>query len=186
MVTQMVRRLLLLTVLLGTGAVAVRALEGPLSSGMPFPDIPGKTLAGSDIAVSAKYGQAKVFVMTFTKDASKAAQAWLDACRAYESAKGTSPGVACWDVRMVEGMPRLVRGFVEGRMRKDVAVADRERVVLVYKNNEAWRDRLMVMKDFENDPFLVLVDRSGSVQSLLRGSFDAVALKSEQQKLAAQ
>ena len=86
---------------------------------------------------------------------------------------------------MAEGMPRLVRGFAEGRMRKGVPVADRERVVLVYKNNEAWRDRLMVMKDFENDPFLVLVDRAGRVQSLLRGSFDAVALKSEQQKLAA-
>lgn len=182
----MVRRLLLLTALLGAGAVAVRALEGPLSSGATFPDVAGKTLAGSDITVGLKDGQAKVFVMTFTKDASKPAQAWLDACRADETAKGASPKVACWDVRMAEGMPRLVRGFVEGRMRKDVPLAERERVVLVYKNNEAWRDRLMVMKDFENDPFLVLVDRAGRIQSLLRGSFDAVALKSEQQKLAAQ
>lgn len=180
----MVRRLLILTALF-VGAVTGRALEGPLSSGATFPDIPGKTLAGSDVTVVMRDGQAKVFVVTFTKDAAKPAQAWLDACRADESAKGPTPRVACWDVRMVEGMPRLVRGFVEGRMRKDVPVSERERVVLVYKNNEAWRDRLMVMKDFENDPFLVLVDRAGRVQSLLRGSFDAVALKSEQQKLAA-
>lgn len=181
----MAPRTFLLAAVLAAGALVAPALEGPLASGATFPDLPGKTLAGSDVTVSMRDGQAKVFVVTFTKDAAKPAQSWLDACRADESAKGPTPRVACWDVRMVEGMPRLVRGFVEGRMRKGVPASDRERIVLVYKDNETWRDRLMVMKDFENDPFLVLVDRSGRVQSLLRGSFDAVALKSEQQKLAA-
>jgi len=173
-----------LAALLASGAT-VFALEGPLSSGATFPDLTGKSLAGQDRTLSMRDGKPKVLVVTFTREAAKPAQAWLDACRADETAASNPPKVACYDIRMAEGMPRLVRGFVEGRMRKGVQETQRDNVILIYKDNEAWRDRLMVMRDFENEPFLVLVDRQGRVQSLLRGAFDATALKSEQAKLAA-
>lgn len=164
-----------------------RAQESPLSSGTTFPDLAGKTLAGSDIVVGMRDGLPKVLVMAFTKDATKPAQAWLDACRAditTQPEPGSAvPPVACYDVRMVTSLPPLVRGFVEGRMRKGVRARDLSHVVLITKDKELWRDRLMVMPDSEDDPFIVMVDREGRVQSLLRGIFNATALKTEQAKL---
>ena len=162
--------------------------ETPLSTGVTFPDLVGKTLSGSNVVVGNKDGLPKVLVIAFTKDAIDPARAWLDACRADPSAQpGASPGpvVSCYDVRMVTALPPVVRGFVEGRMRKGVKARDLANVILVSKDKEDWRDRLTVMADFENDPFVIVVDRDGRVQSLLRGPFNATALKTEQAKLVA-
>jgi hypothetical protein len=176
---------ILLLVLAAAPAVA----QTPLSSGVPFPDLVGKTLSGSDIVVGTRDGRPKVLIMAFTKDATKSAQAWFDACRVDATAQKTaapeSAPVVCYDVRMVLALPRPVRGFVEGRMRKDVRQQDLDRVVLVYKDKDLWRERMMVMTDSEDEPFVILVDRQGRVQSLLHGPFDAVALKVEQAKLVA-
>jgi hypothetical protein len=170
-------------------ATAPAVAQTPLSSGVPFPDLVGKTLSGADIVVGSRDGRPKVLIMAFTKDATKAAQAWFDACRvdatAHKESAPDSPLVVCYDVRMVLALPRPVRGFVEGRMRKDVRQQDLDRVVLVYKDKDVWRERMMVMTDSENEPFIILVDRQGRVQSLLHGPFDSVALKTEQAKLVA-
>jgi hypothetical protein len=85
----------------------------------------------------------------------------------------------------VTGLPPLVRGLVEGRMRKGQRPEHLDQVVLVYKDKEAWRERMMVIRDNENDPFIVMVDRQGRVQSLLQGAFNPAALKAEQAKLLA-
>lgn len=180
--------------LTGVGAYA---MEVPLSSGLTFPDLVGRTLSGADITVGMRDGIAKVVVMTFTKGAATPAQAWLDACRADETAQRPqtpapatgSPAapnsrVACYDVRMGQAIPRLVRGFIEGRMKKGLNPEHLSRVVLIYKDNEAWRDRMVVFNDNENQPFIVMVDRQGRVQSLLQGAFNPQALKAEQAKLA--
>jgi len=57
--------------------------------------------------------------------------------------------------------------------------------VLVYRDEKAWRDRMMVTPDNENEPFIVMVDRQGRVQSLLRGAFNPAALKAGQARLLA-
>jgi hypothetical protein len=170
-------------------ATAPAVAQTPLSSGVPFPDLAGKTLSGSDIVVGTRDGRPKVLIMAFTKEATKSAQAWFEACRveatAQKEAVPDSAPVVCYDVRMVLALPKPVRGFVEGRMRKDVRQQDLDRVVLVYKDKDVWRDRMMVMTDSENEPFIILVDRQGLVQSLLQGPFNAIALKTEQAKLVA-
>jgi hypothetical protein len=172
-----------------------QALESPLSSGVNFPDLVGKSLSGSDITVGMHDGMPKVVVMTFTRAAASPAQAWLDACRADESAlPGTAPSgvdggatppprVACFDVRMAQDIPRIIRGFIEGRMKKGLKPEQLARTVLVYKDKEAWRDRMVVMHHNEDEPFIVMVDRQGRVQSLLQGAFNPAALKAEQAKL---
>ena len=179
-------------------STSAHPLEAPLSSGLTFPDLVGRTLSGTDARVGMRDGAAKVVVMTFTKEAATSAQAWLDACRADETAQPPTtplpaapsssgplvPPVACYDVRMGQAIPRLIRGFIEGRMKKGLKPENLSRVILVYKDNEAWRDRMVVIEDNENQPFIVLVDRQGRVQSLLQGAFNAQALKAEQAKLA--
>jgi hypothetical protein len=172
------------------------AFESPLSSGVTFPDLVGKTLSGSDIRVGMRDGWAKVMVMSFTGEAAKSSQAWLEACRADPSAKlepvptESSPlpvkvGVVCYDVRMVASLPPIVRGVAEGRMKKGQRPEHLDQIVLIHKDKDIWRDRLAVILDNEDDPFIVMIDRQGRVQSLLQGPFNPAALKAEQAKLLA-
>ena len=141
-------------------------------------------------------GWAKVMVMSFTGEAAKSSQAWLEACRADPSAKlepvptGSSPlpakaGVVCYDVRMVTSLPPIVRGVAEGRMKKGQRPEHLDQIVLIHKDKDIWRDRLAVILDNQDDPFIVMVDRQGRVQSLLQGAFNPAALKAEQAKLLA-
>jgi hypothetical protein len=187
----------LFTALLLVAAPSVSpAFESPLSSGVNFPDLVGRTLSGSNITVGRQDGLAKVVVMAFTGEGVKASQAWLEACREGAAARPELPSgeplssspqttVVCYDVRMVTGLPPLVRGLVEGRMRKGQKPEHRDQVVLVHKDKETWRERMMVIRDNENDPFIVMVDRQGRVQSLLQGAFNPATLKAEQAKLLA-
>ena len=167
--------------------------EPPIPSGLTFPDIVGKALSGSDITVGMRDGSPKVLVMTFTRGAASSAQAWLDACRADETTLkvpsppdgSPPPRVVCYDVRMVQGIPRIIRGYVEGRMKKGLSPEQLAHTVLVYRDEEAWRGRMTVKPDNESEPFVVMVDRQGRVQSLLQGAFNPVALKAGQARLLA-
>ena len=175
------------------------ALDSPIYSGVNFPDIVGKALSGADIAVGMRDGFPKVVVMTFTRAAAKSGQAWLEGCRADETTRAlpaptpaaqgsTTPpplSVVCYDVRMTMSLPPLVRGYVEGQMKKGQKPENLAQVVLVYKDKDAWRDRMAVILDNQDEPFIIMVDRQGRVQSLLHGAFDPAALKAEQAKLVA-
>jgi hypothetical protein len=172
------------------------AFESPLSSGVTFPDLVGKALSGSEIRVGMRDGWAKVMVMSFTGEAAKSSQAWLEACRADASAKpegdaaeSSSPPVkafvVCYDVRMVTSLPPIVRGFAEDRMKKGQRPEHLAQIVLIHKDKDIWRDRLAVILDNQDAPFIVMVDREGRVQSLLQGAFNPAALKAEQAKLLA-
>ncbi len=175
------------------------ALESPIYSGVNFPDIVGKALSGEDIRVGMHDGFPKVVVMAFTGEAAKSGQAWLEACRADETTQSppapspaapdssTKPPlpVVCYDVRMAMSLPPLVRGYFEGQKKKGQKPENLAQVVLVYKDKDAWRDRLAVILDNQDVPFIIMVDRQGRVQSLLQGAFDPAALKAEQAKLVA-
>jgi len=166
----------------------------PISSGLTFPDLVGKALSGSEITVGMSDGSPKVVVMTFTREAASPAQAWLDACRADETTSaapsppdGSPPPLraVCYDVRMAHGIPRIIRGYVEGRMKKGLSPEQLAHTLLVYRDKEAWRDRMQVTSRNENEPFIVMVDRQGRVQSLLQGAFSAAALKAGKARLLA-
>lgn len=175
------------------------ALESPIYSGVNFPDIVGKALSGADVTVGMRDGFPKVVVMAFTAEAAKSGQAWLEACRADEttqappappsgapdfSTKASLP-VVCYDVRMTMSLPPLVRGYFEGQKKKGQKPENLAQVVLVYKDKDAWRDRMAVILGTQDAPFVIMVDRQGRVQSLLQGAFDPAALKAEQAKLVA-
>ncbi len=175
------------------------ALETPIYSGVNLPDIVGKALSGTDVRVGMRDGFPKVVVMAFTGAAAKSGQAWLEACRADEttqappapppgapdsSTKGSLP-VVCYDVRMSMSLPPLVRGYFEGQKKKGQKPENLAQVVLVYKDKDAWRDRMAVILDNQDEAFVITVDRQGRVQSLLHGAFDPAALKAEQAKLVA-
>jgi hypothetical protein len=171
--------------------------EPPLSTGVNFPEIGGKNLAGGDVVIRADGKTPRVFVMSFTMAASKPAAAWLEGCRTAggiigggaeprAAAPAASPGprpVVCYDVRLMDGIPRVLRGFLEGRARKHTAAKDLVNTVFVYRHEELWRDRLMVLDDFKDQPFVVFVDAQGRVSSLLQGAWDAGRFSTERARI---
>lgn len=179
---------------------AARA-ESPLVTGSTFPEIAGKNLAGGDVVIRADGKTPRIFVMSFTMAASKPAAAWLDGCRAAGGVIGAaSPApasnttasntpaaaarpVVCYDIRLMDGIPRVLRGFLEGRARKHTAAKDLVNTVFVYRYEELWRDRLMVLDDFKDQPFLVFVDAQGRVSSLLQGAYDAGRFAAERARI---
>src|SRR5262245_38119837 len=102
-------------VLLDTPVTAASA--APLASGAELPALGGTTLSGESLLLPRDgQGHPSVLVIGFSKAASKVTRPWLDGCRAH-GAKSPGAGVNCYDIRMVEEVPRLIRGTMERGMR---------------------------------------------------------------------
>jgi len=127
----------------------------------------GTTLSGKTVVLPREAdGQPAVLVIGFTKSAVKATRPWTEGCRS-EASKKTPPDVICYDVRMVEEVPRLFRGAMERGMRSGLPATLQDRTILVYKDNDAWRQRLGVADD--DLAYVVVVDRGGLVRTTAVG-----------------
>ena len=150
----------------------VVAGEAPLASGVVLPSLEATTLDGSRTALPKDAsGQAFLIVVSFTKAAAKATRPWLDACRDSPAAAS----VACYDVRMVEEVPRMLRGMMEHGMKSGLPSGLRQRTLMVYEHNEAWRERLGVKDD--RTAHVVGCDTAGIVRGLTSGAYSEQELK---------
>ena len=112
-------------------------------------------------------------VISFAKDASTAGASWMTVCRALAK---TAP-VDCYEIRMLEGLPRLLRGLVEGRMRGSEPKATQRNVVLLYKGAERWQRDLGVTKKDENTPRVLVVRDTREIAAIIDTPFDPNALE---------
>lgn len=165
--------------------------ESPLSSGIPFPPLEGKSLLGANVTIKADGKTANVFVLSFSNDAYKAATAWIDGCRAnvpppVSSAASPKPqrAVVCYDVRFMQNLPRVMRRFMEGRTRGGIPATRHGQTILVYKNEEDWSDRLTVIYDQKDQPYVVFVAADGRVSALTHGPYDAALFAKESAEIA--
>jgi hypothetical protein len=147
--------------------------ERTLAPGDPFPALAGKTLAGQPLALPLPSGRATLLVLGFSREAATVMVPWLQACRSRPDAG--MPAVDCYDVRMVQGIPRLVRGFVEKGMRKESPSELLDSTLLVYRDNQLWKRRLGV-RDPET-AYVVLLSSDGRVAALFEGPFEAQRLE---------
>src|SRR5262245_13060500 len=94
-------------VLLATRLIAASAPR--LVSGTELPPLEGKRLSGEPAALPRDTrGHPAIFVIGFSKAASKVTRPWLDGCREL-AAKSSAASMNCYDIRMLEGVPRLFR-----------------------------------------------------------------------------
>jgi hypothetical protein len=155
------------------GMAATRPAEG-LVGGDALPVVHGKSLSGSPVLLPEQaIGHPAMLVVGFSRASKEAAQPWLLNCREHFAA-AAGEGARCYDVRMVEGIPRLFRGFVEGGMRKGYPAALLDQTVLVYRENDLWKQRLGVAD--ETTAYVVVLDASGRVCGLQKGAFSESAL----------
>jgi len=147
--------------------------ERTLAPGDALPALGGKTLAGPPLTLPLPSGRAALLVLGFSRDAAQAMVPWLQACRSRPDSG--DPAVDCYDVRMVQGIPRLLRGFVEKGMRKESPAELLASTLLVYRDNDLWKRRLGV-----RDPdtaHVVLLSSDGRVAALLEGPFSEERLE---------
>ncbi|HET8948555.1 MAG TPA: hypothetical protein VFQ07_16360, partial [Candidatus Polarisedimenticolia bacterium] len=137
--------------------------------GTPLPALEATTLAGEAVALPGEESMnGAVLVVGFSKEASALTSEWMDGCLAATHQPGREK-VACYDVRMLEEVPRLFRGMMEKGMKKGYPADRQKRTLLVYSDNQAWRGRLGVRD--KDSAYVLGCDGTGRVRLMATGAY---------------
>lgn len=165
----------LLIALLSFGGPVVAATAGKLAEGVELPLLESEALSGAVVTLPQDArGHGSVLVIGFSKAAAKITRAWTEGCRAGAGAGEARPNVYCYDVRMLEEVPRAFRGMVERGMKKGLPAELWPRTLLVYAANDLWRERLGA--DDDETAYVIGCDGEGRVRRLATGQFMKVEL----------
>lgn len=157
-------RLLPVALLLAFGPLLVRA-QG-LNPGEPFPAVVSDTLAeGKNVALLERTkGRPVVVIFSFGKDATPQV-------KAYGERVGKDLGMdRLWQVPVLDGAPRLIRGLILRGMRGDMPRELHAQTLVLYKDGELWKKRLRVTSD--KHAYLVLLDKEGKIAWMHHGLFE--------------
>jgi hypothetical protein len=164
---------LIVLMLLGTPLVSASAPR--LASGTDLPPLGGTTLSGEALALPHDTrGHPAMLIIGFSKAASMVTRPWLDGCRAL-AVKSSGASVNCYDIRMVEEVPRVFRGAMERGMRSGLPVGLQRQTLLVYSENDAWRERIGVIDN--KTAYVIGCDKEGRVRVTATGEFVESELK---------
>lgn len=158
------------------GQLLAAAGAPKLVPGVELPVLEVNALSGDAVALPRDArGHAAVLVIGFSKAAAKVSRPWLDGCRSATAAWPAESEIFCYDVRMLEEVPRLFRGQMERAMRKGFPVELQRRTLLVYAENDAWRER--VGTDDDKSPYVISMDAEGRVRGAARGQYVETELR---------
>ena len=162
-------RVLILILAVGLGG-AIVAGSPQLTAGTMLPSLQAKTLAGESVALPKDLnGHPALFVIGFSKAAAGVTRPWLEACRSSVSSQPAASRVNCDDVRMLADVPWLIRGLVETAMRSGLPADLQHNVLLVYSDNDAWRQRVSATD--LNSAYVVACDKDGHIKGTAKGAF---------------
>lgn len=131
-----------------------------------MPQIGGETLAGHKVALpQAVAGKVVVFVVGFSKASKTSTSTWG---KKINGDFGSRPGFECYQLAVLEEVPRLVRGLVISSIKGDVPENLRDHFVPVL-HGESELKRLVKYNE-KDDAYLVLVDGAGSVRYQIHGA----------------
>ena len=169
-------RWLLLFALVALGRPLAAADVAKLAPGVELPLLESKTLNGETAALPRDArGHAAVLVFGFSKASSKVTRPWLEGCLAATKGMPAGSEVYCYDLRMVEDVPRMFRGSMEHGMQSGYPAELQRRALVVYSENDAWRQRLGVADT--KTAYVVGCDAEGRVRGTATGPFQEEELK---------
>lgn len=170
------RRALAIRAAIGAAAFAVAcavasasqvAMERPLRVGDQFPHLVGRSLTDRTIDLPI-IGADKptVVILSFSRDGGADARKWADrlSLEAYHVATDLMVVVE------LESVPRLLRGSVKYMIRRGVPQSLRGRMLILDRDEAAWRDRLAAKSAARS--YAVLVDSAGNVRWMSDGPYD--------------
>ena len=160
----------LLIALVSVGLPVAAANPGKLAEGVELPLLESVTLSGNagTLPQDAR-GHGSVLVIGFSKASMQFTRPWMEGCRAAAGATPERPNVLCYDVRMVEGVPRAFRGMMERQMRKGLPAELLPRTFMVYTANDTWRERLGATDD--KIAYVIGCDEEGRVRRVATGPY---------------
>lgn len=128
-----------------------------------FPHVNGQTFGERAVVLPDAFkGKPAILVITFTRAAQEQARAWSD--------KLKSGSTAAYQVLELEDVPRLMRGFVRGSIRRSIPEESRDKFVLLFEG----QDELKRAVSFQasDDAYVVLLDASGNIVWREHGAVD--------------
>lgn len=142
-----------------------------LNPGVMMPPVKGETLSGHDAVLpDVAAGKIALIAMGFSYDSRFSVEAWTGRFR---KEYGKNAAVTFYEVPMIDGVARLGKWFIQSGMRRGTARDDRENVVTVFGDGEAWKRRLSFTS--ADGAYLILIDRSGVVRWRYNGAMDESA-----------
>lgn len=119
----------------GVGLVAMAA--GLAAGAQMLPRTEFETLAGGKLTLpEAARGKVELLVVGFSHASSKPTGDWG---KAMEKDCAETAGLECYQVAVLEAVPRLFRGMVTGGMKKGIAENKRGRFLLLYHDEDEWK-----------------------------------------------
>ena len=158
--------------------VALAVAAGRLPVGEVLPQLGGETLSGKQVELpGAGAGTVRVLVFSFTKAAGSDSRLWNQ-----RLAKdfGPNSAVVTYRVAFLESAPKLFRGMAVSGMKSGVPEAQWDRTLVLYKDEDAWKQRLAVSGN--RHAYVVVLNPEGRVRWMSAGPFsesDYGQLKSE-------
>lgn len=142
---------------------------GALQTGDTLPSLSGKTLSDKQVSLpQATAGKPAVVAFGFSRESGVPIRQWAQRLNQEAS------GVPVYQVPVLEGVPGLFRGLAVGSIRKDTPQGYRDNLVLLYKDEKLWRDKLSVSND--KTAYLVIVDAQGRVVDRVTGDPDEASV----------
>lgn len=149
-------------------ATATAGTQPPLH----VPPVHGKTLSGAAVELpEALHARTGVLVLGFSQAARAEVAAWA---RRLAADYRDSPTVTYYEMPVLAGAPRLLRGWVLGKVAEDVPDRAKPRVLPVLDHEADWK----TLAGYERDDsaYILLVNEQGEVLGRLQGPVtDALA-----------
>lgn len=141
------------------------ATDTSLQEGDAFPVLAAETLAESRVELPrALQEKPAIVIMSFSKAGGEAASKWTVAIRERLSGPVTSN---LWLAMVLDGVPRFLRGFVVGGIKRGIPDAMHPRTLTLYENGESWKRRCAIESD--DAPCVILLD-AGSLIRWIRAA----------------
>ncbi len=138
-------------------ADAAQAVAAPLHTGEEFPQLSGQSLTGKSLELPSMIaGKPAVVVFSFSRSAGKDARSWN------VHLSQDFPSLSINTIILLESVPSLFRGMALSGIKSGIPSSMQDRTVVLYKNEELWKQRLDVTD--ENRAYLVLVGPDGHIR----------------------
>lgn len=133
-----------------------------------FPRTTVHTLAGSSFALPDDLEAATdILVVGFTQKAGSNTRPWTER---FQQDFASAEGYSVYPVAVLAGVPALFRSFALSSIRAGVPQADRGHFLIVDQDEKLWRAQ--VGYRLPDDPYIIVLDRTGSVLARESGLFD--------------
>jgi hypothetical protein len=150
-----------MTKLLSAGfALPLSLIVAAAPIGSRLPRTEGETASEKPIVLpDAAAGRVAVLIVGFSKKSSEVSEQWENRVLQEYGAGGQ---VGIFRIAVLESVPRLLRGFIRGRIEKNIPKEKRDSFVLLFQGEAEWK--ALVQFAGPDDAYLVVLDANGGVR----------------------